>query len=100
MKIEMKKYFILFIFLFNINAAFADPPAPEDPCPCCEELIDEDTGLPIPGQEVAYADCNNACLAGENPCAPIDSNILILFILGASLGIFKVYQNKKRQSEN
>lgn len=103
MKIEMKKYLILFVFFFNLNLGFAQSlpePTPPGACPCCDDFIDENTGSPFPGSETDYANCESECTAGNNPCVPIDSAILVLVVLGASLGIFKVYQNKKRQFEN
>lgn len=98
----MKRYFILFILLFSINLSFSQggPPVGQHPCPCCEDFIDEDTGEPFEGSEGDYAACDAACTPGNSPCLPIDSGILILIALGASLGILKVYQNKKRQFEN
>jgi len=103
MKIEMKRFIILFIIMFNVNLGFSQPTTTV--CPCCEHLIDDDTGEPKDGMEQAYLDCdtacNNAINAGEDPCpASIDSGILILILLGTSFGIYKVYKNKKRQFEN
>jgi|GEM_PF-5734835 len=96
----MKRYLILLAFLFSINLSFAQP-NPGNTCPCCEEnFIDPNTSEPYPGQEDEYLDCTNDCTAGNNPCVPIDSGILILLALGTSFGIFKVYKNKKRQFEN
>jgi len=97
----MKKYILLSFLLFTINLSFAQgPPGPGDTCPCCEELIDVNTGLPFPGSEADYATCTSECTAGNNPCVPIDSGLLILLALGTSFGIFKVYKNKKSQFEN
>ena len=90
----MKKYIVLFVCLFGLNVGFAQPggpPGPGDTCPCCDELADEN------GPQPGYQECVDACNAGESPCAPIDSGILILLSLGLSLG---VYKNKKRQFEN
>jgi len=94
----MKKYIVLFVFLFGINVGFAQPGGPPTTCPCCDEFGDIDG--PNPGQEQEYIDCTNACNAGESPCAPIDSSILLLLVLGTSLGVYKVYKTKKRQFEN
>jgi len=95
----MKKYIVLFVFLFGLNViGYAQPPGPGDTCPCCDEMADENG--PLPGMEDEYLECTNACTAGESPCAPIDSSILLLLVLGTSLGVYKVYKNKKRQFEN
>lgn len=94
----MKKYIVLFVCLFGLSVGFAQPGVPGDTCPCCDEMADENG--PLPGMEAEYAACTSACNAGESPCAPIDSGILILLSLGLSLGVYKVYKNKKRQFEN
>jgi len=101
----MKKYIVLFVFLFGINVGFAQPgddgpPGPGDTCPCCDELLANPQDGPTPEEEADYIACTNACTAGESPCAPIDSSILLLLVLGTSLGVYKVYKNKKRQFEN
>lgn len=97
----MKNYFLLFVLLFSINLSFGQNPGGSDPfCPCCEDMIDENTGLPNPGLEADYIACTNECNAGNNPCVPIDTALFVLIILGASLGLYKVHQNKKRQLEN
>ncbi|RZK10359.1 MAG: hypothetical protein EOO46_10995 [Flavobacterium sp.] len=95
----MKKYIVLLVCLFGLNVSFAQgPPGPGETCPCCDEFKDEN-GV-IPGKEAEALECDNACAAGESPCAPIDSGILLLLALGTSLGVYKVYKNKKRQLEN
>lgn len=95
----MKKYIVLLVCLFSLNIGFAQgPPGPGTTCPCCDEMADENG--PLPGMEDEYIECTNACTAGESPCAPIDSGILLLLSLGLSLGVYKVYKNKKRQFEN
>lgn len=94
----MKKYIVLFVCLFGLNVGFSQPGGPPNACPCCDEFGNEDG--PNDGEEQEYTDCINACNAGESPCAPIDSGILLLLALGTSLGVYKVYKNKKRQLEN
>ena len=102
MKFEMKRYIILFaVLLFSATSVWSQPP-PEDDCPCCEDIpLDPDNPLdPNSEYQLCKTACQNAINAGEEPCpAPVDSGILILFVLGTSFGIFKVYQNKKRQFE-
>ncbi|MDR6966797.1 hypothetical protein J2X31_000795 [Flavobacterium arsenatis] len=96
----MKKYIVLFVFLFGINVGFAQPGGPGDTCPCCDELLANPQDGPTPSEEADYYACTNACTAGESPCAPIDSGILLLLAFGTLLGVYKVYKNKKRQFEN
>lgn len=104
----MKNYIlILFVILFSITAVLAGPlpPAPGGPggegfCPCCEDLIDINTGAPFPGKEAEYGDCSSSCETGGNPCndMPIDdqSPLILLLVAGASLGIYFIYKNKKK----
>ncbi|MFY0482316.1 PID-CTERM protein-sorting domain-containing protein [Flavobacterium sp. PLA-1-15] len=96
----MKKYIVLFVCLFGLNVGFAQPGGPPNACPCCDELLANPEEGPTPSEEADYTACINACNAGESPCAPIDSGILLLLALGTSLGVYKVYKNKKRQLEN
>jgi hypothetical protein len=95
MKIDMKKFFlVLLLSLFCIIPAFAqgtsEPPPPPTPCVCCEDL-DVDSQ--------AYADCAAECLAGEDPCVPINASITLLLIAGISLGLY-VVKNKKATNKN
>ncbi len=92
MKIEIKKKFflILFLSLCYVSPASAQGGPPAPPCSCCTDL--EPTDPTQPSQ--AYTDCINDCLAGNEPCLPIDSSIVILLLAGASLGFIIV--NKKR----
>lgn len=98
----MKKVFFIIVLLFSFSWGFAQPGG-EDFCECCEEMIDEDTGLPYIGQESEYAICSSKCDAyynsgGPNPCGsiPIDSNIILLLILGIGVGSYKIYTIRKR----
>lgn len=94
MKIEMKKYFLLlFLLLFYNNTAIAQGP-PEPPCSCCTELEPEDPSQP----SEEYTACVNECLAGNDPCVPIDSAHILLFFAGISLGVLIV--NKNRITKN
>ena len=96
----MKKYIVLFVCLFGLNVGFAQPGGPpviDDTCPCCDDLLANPSDGPTPSEEADYYACTNACAAGESPCAPIDAGILLLLALGTSLGVYKVYKNKKRQ---
>lgn len=100
MKIEMKKYLLVLIVFLNVNLGFSQclPPAPppDTDCPDCEYLITWDTVE----CEYSYTDYD-ACAALTCPEAvPVDSSLLSLIILGISLGIYKIHQNKKRQFEN
>ena len=90
MKIDMKKFFlVLLLSLFCIIPAFAQgPPAP--PCDCCVGLEPEEGEAPDP----AYTNCINECLAGEDPCVPINASITLLLIAGISLGLYVVKNNK------
>ena len=96
MKIEMKKFFLLLLLiLFYTNATVAQGGPPTPPCDCCTDLEPTDpTQEPSP----AYTDCVNECLAGEDPCVPINSSIIVLLLAGISLGAFHV--NKKKISKN
>ena len=94
----MRNYLILLVIVFFSSTAVlaqpggpGGPPVTTEPCECCEEMEPDSP---------EYYECANACMANEKPCTPIDSSILILVLLGASLGIYKVYKNKKRQIVN
>lgn len=98
MKFEMKKFFLLLLLiLFYTNTAIAQgPPAP--PCDCCTDLEPTD---PTQEPSQAYTDCVNECLAGEDPCMPINSSLIFLFVAGISIGFYSINKShKKRPLEN
>lgn len=97
----MKKYILILFFLSNVNLGFsqcegAPPPPSECDCDGCCELLGQD---PDTCEWTVITPAYTDCAELTCPPVPIDSNILILLAFGVSLGIFKLYENKKRQFE-